>query len=47
MAERVKYATYLNGKFKSYNTAGLWWMGLYDRKADNWYEPDIVDALMK
>lgn len=47
MAERVKYATYLNQKFKSNNTAGLWWMGLYDRKADKWYESEIVDALMK
>ena len=47
MAERVKYAAYLNTKFKANKTAGLWWMGLYDRKADNWYEPDIVDALMK
>lgn len=45
MAERVKYATYLNEKFKAYKSAGLWWMGLYDRKADNWYESDIVNAL--
>ena len=45
MAERVKYATYLREKFKAYKTAGLWWMGLYDRKADNWYENDIVNAL--
>lgn len=47
MAERVKYATYLNEKFKAYNTCGLWWMGLFDRKSLNWYEEDIVNALMK
>ncbi len=47
MTERVKYAVFLNQKFKIYNTTGLWWMGLYDRKADKWYEPDIVDALMQ
>lgn len=45
MAERVKYASYLKEKYKAYKTAGLWWMGLYDRKADTWYEPDIVNAL--
>ena len=47
MTERVKYADYLKQKFQTYNTAGLWWMGLYDRKAGKLYEPDIVDALMK
>lgn len=47
MAERVKYTTYLKEKFKAYNTTGLWWMGLFDRKSLNWYEEDIVNALMK
>lgn len=47
MAERVKYASYLREKFRANNTAGLWWMGLYDRVADSWIEQDIVDALMQ
>lgn len=47
MAERVKYAQYLKQKFQQYSTTGLWWMGLYDRKADNWYESQIVDALLQ
>lgn len=47
MSERVKYATYLNQKFDSYKTAGLWWMGLIDRKTLNWYENDIVTALFQ
>lgn len=47
MAERIKYAKYLKTKFQQYETAGLWWMGLYDRKKAEWYEQEIVDALMK
>lgn len=47
MTERVKYATYLNQKFKANNTCGLWWMGLLDRSKLEWYEADIVDALFK
>lgn len=47
MAERIKYAQYLKSKFQQYETAGLWWMGLYDRKKAEWYEQEIVDALMK
>lgn len=46
MAERLKYANYLAGKFNEYNTTGLWWMGLYDRAANKWYEEEIVNALM-
>ncbi len=45
MAERVKYATYIGTKMKQYNTAGLWWMGLYDRSTRTWYEQEIVNAL--
>lgn len=47
MTERIKYATYLAQKFKDYSTVGLWWMGLYDRDTNNWYEQEIVDALFK
>jgi endoglucanase len=47
MAERIKYAKYLKTKFQQYETVGLWWMGLYDRKKAEWYEQEIVDALMK
>src|SRR5574344_360391 len=47
MNERVKYATYLAGKFKEYKTTGLWWMGLYDRKTNKWYEDELVKALFK
>lgn len=47
MAERIKYAKYLKSKFTQYETAGLWWMGLFDRNAMKWYESEIVDALMK
>ncbi len=45
MSERVKYATYVGTKMKQYNTAGLWWMGLYDRSTRTWYESEIVNAL--
>ena len=45
MGERVKYAKYMAAKMKSYNTTGLWWMGLYNRKKKKWYESEIVDAL--
>ncbi len=47
MGERVKYAQYMRQKFAQYNTTGLWWMGLMDRKTLDWYESDIVDALLK
>ncbi|MBQ6202713.1 MAG: cellulase family glycosylhydrolase [Prevotella sp.] len=47
MAERVKYATYMAKKFKAYGTIGLWWMGLIERKSLEWYEVQIVDALME
>ena len=47
MNERVKYAQYMRRKFSQYNTTGLWWMGLLDRKTLNWYEADIADALLK
>ena len=47
MAERVKYASYLNQKFKEFKTSGLWWMGLFNRKTLTWYEEDIVNALLK
>ncbi len=47
MTERVKYAQYMKQKFAQYNTTGLWWMGLLDRKAMNWYEPEIADVLVK
>ncbi|MBQ0046931.1 MAG: cellulase family glycosylhydrolase [Prevotellaceae bacterium] len=45
MGERIKYAKYAMSKFKSYETTGLWWMGLLDRKTLKWYEDEIVDAL--
>ena len=47
MAERIKYAQYMTSKFKAYHTSGLWWMGLYDRSTKNWYESEIVDALLQ
>jgi endoglucanase len=47
MAERVKYAQYLKQKFNQYNTCGLWWMGLYNRATNTWYEQEIVNALMQ
>ena len=47
MAERVKYATYMAKKFKAYNTTGLWWMGLLDRKKVEWTESEIVEALFQ
>jgi endoglucanase len=46
MAERIKYAKYLKSKFNQYDTAGLWWMGLIDRKTLEWYEDEIVTALL-
>lgn len=45
MSERVKYATYVVSKFKSYETKGLWWMGLFNRNTMTWYEPEIVSAI--
>ena len=47
LAERIKYAAYMKQKFAQYSTSGLWWMGLIDRKTLDWYESEIVDALMK
>ena len=47
MGERVKYAKYMKQKFNQYNIAGLWWMGLYDRKTGEWYEDDIATALFQ
>lgn len=47
MAERIKYAKYLKQKFTQYETTGLWWMGLFDRKTLDWYEDEIVTALMQ
>lgn len=47
MEERVKYAQKMVLMFDKYNTSGLWWMGLYDRKTANWYEEDIVNALFQ
>ena len=44
-AERIKYAQYMAQKFKANATAGLWWMGLFDRVTLNWNEQEIVDAL--
>lgn len=43
--ERIKYAKYIMNKFKQYETTGLWWMGLFDRKKLDWYDQEIVDAL--
>ncbi len=45
MAERIKYAKYMKQKMEQYSIAGLWWMGLYDRKTGEWYEEEIADAL--
>ncbi len=45
MGERIKYAQYMAQKFSKYDTTGLWWMGLMDRKKLEWYELEIVDAL--
>lgn len=47
MAERIKYAKYMVNKFNQYHTTGLWWMGLYDRKDNTWYESEIVNAMME
>lgn len=46
MTERVKYAQYMKQKFAQYNTTGLWWMGLINRNTLEWYEADIVNALL-
>lgn len=46
MGERVKYAQYMTQKFQDYGTTGLWWMGLFDRNEMEWYEPEIVSAIM-
>lgn len=43
--ERVKYAAYMAQKFKQYETVGLWWMGLFDRRTMEWTEDNIVSAL--
>lgn len=32
LAERIKYAKYMKQKFVQYNTSGLWWMGLINRR---------------
>ncbi|MGI6224432.1 MAG: cellulase family glycosylhydrolase [Prevotella sp.] len=45
MNERIKYATYIATLMKQNYTTGLWWMGLYDRNTNKWYEEAIVDAL--
>lgn len=45
MDERVKYATYVSTKLHGLHTTGLWWMGLYNRSKNEWYEQRIVDAL--
>ena len=45
--ERIKYAKYLKQKFAQYETAGLWWMGLIDRKTLDWYEDEIATELTK
>ena len=47
ISERVKYAKYMKQKMTQYSTAGLWWMGLYDRKKGEWYEEEIVNALFQ
>ena len=47
IAERIKYAKYFKQKFNQYSTAGLWWMGLYDRKKGEWYEDEIATALFE
>ena len=47
IAERIKYAKYFKQKFNQYSTAGLWWMGLYDRKKGVWYEDEIATALFE
>ena len=45
MAERIKYAQYMVKKFREYDTTGLWWMGLFERRMKRWYEAEIVNAL--
>mgnify|MGYP003293374834 CR=1 FL=1 len=47
VAERIKYANYLNKKFKEYKTTGLVWMGFLDRKSLTWSETEVLDAMMK
>lgn len=46
MGERIKYAKYTTAMYKRYETKGLWWMGLFDRKNLKWYEDEIVEALI-
>lgn len=45
MGERIKYAKYMVSKMNLYNTKGLWWMGLYNRRKKSWYEAELTDAL--
>lgn len=47
MSERVKYADYMTKKFNEYKTAGLWWSALLNRNTLEWYESDIMDAMVK
>ena len=47
MEERVKYAQYMKQKFTQYNTTGLWWMGLLDRRTLTWYEDDIAKVFFQ
>lgn len=47
LAERVKYANYMNQKFKEYNMTGLSWMGFFNRNTGVWSETEVLDALMK
>lgn len=46
MSERIKYAKYAITQMRAKDTTGLWWMGLYDRNKNTWYESEIVDALL-
>ena len=47
ISERIKYARFVTTQLKARGTTGLWWMGLINRKNLNWYEAEIVDALMQ
>lgn len=47
ISERIKYARFVTQQLKARGTTGLWWMGLINRKNLNWYEAEIVDALMQ
>lgn len=44
-AERIKYARSMATHFKQYNTTGLWWMGLFNRRTLSWYDDEIVSTL--